>query len=93
MLQQVHRVEKRAVVVAEVVAHGEEERDAVHHAVVGEGAIVAAGSVVLSKTVIPPNTIWAGVPAKYVKDVDPEQAKEINQRIARDYHMYASWYK
>jgi hypothetical protein len=25
--------------------------------------------------------------------VDPEQAKEINQRIARDYHMYASWYK
>ena len=63
------------------------------HAVVGEGAIVAAGSVVLSKTVIPPNTIWAGVPAKYVKDVDPEQAKEMNQRIARDYHMYASWYK
>ena len=63
------------------------------HAVVGEGAIVAAGSVVLSKTVIAPNTIWAGVPAKYVKDVDPEQAKEINQRIARDYHMYAGWYK
>ena len=63
------------------------------YAVVGEGAIVAAGSVVLGKTVIEPNTIWAGVPAKYVKDVDPEQAKEINQRIARDYHMYAGWYK
>lgn len=63
------------------------------NAVVGEGAIVAAGSVVLGKTVIEPNTIWAGVPAKYVKDVDPEQAKEINQRIARDYHMYAGWYK
>lgn len=62
------------------------------HAVVGEGAIVAAGSVVLGKTQIPANTIWAGVPAKYVKDVDPEQAKEMNQRIARDYHMYASWY-
>mgnify|MGYP006048871381 FL=1 len=63
------------------------------NAVIGEGAIVAAGSVVLSKTVVAPNTIWAGVPAKYVKDVDPEQAKEINQRIARDYHMYAGWYK
>ncbi len=60
---------------------------------VGEGAIVAAGSVVLSNTIIPPNTIWAGVPAKYVKDVDPEQAKEINQRIAHNYAMYASWYK
>ena len=85
-----------------VTIHGAEIRDnaligmgsvVLDHAVVGEGAIVAAGSVVLSKTVIPPNTIWAGVPAKYVKDVDPEQAKEINQRIARDYHMYASWYK
>ena len=85
-----------------VTIHGAEIKDnaligmgsvVLDHAVVGEGAIVAAGSVVLSKTVIPPNTIWAGVPAKYVKDVDPEQAKEINQRIARDYHMYASWYK
>lgn len=63
------------------------------HAVVGEGAIVAAGSVVLGKTVIPPHTLWGGVPAKYIKDVEPAQAVEINQRIARDYHMYASWYK
>lgn len=85
-----------------VTIHGAEIKDnaligmgsvVLDHAVVGEGAIVAAGSVVLSKTVIPPNTIWAGVPAKYVKDVDPAQAKEINQRIARDYHMYASWYE
>jgi carbonic anhydrase/acetyltransferase-like protein (isoleucine patch superfamily) len=63
------------------------------HAVVGEGAIVAAGSVVTGKTVIPPHTLWAGVPAKYIKDVDPAQAEEMNQRIARDYHMYASWYR
>lgn len=62
------------------------------HAVVGAGAIVAAGSVVVGKTIIPPNTLWAGVPAKYVKDVDPAQAEELNLRIARDYHMYASWY-
>lgn len=63
------------------------------HVVVGEGAIVAAGSVVLSKTVIAPNTIWAGVPAKFVKKVDPEQSKQINQKIAHNYAMYASWYK
>ena len=62
-------------------------------AVVGEGAIVAAGALVLSNTIIEPNTIWAGVPAKFVKKVDPEQSKEINQRIARNYAMYASWYK
>jgi carbonic anhydrase/acetyltransferase-like protein (isoleucine patch superfamily) len=62
------------------------------HAVVGEGAIVAAGSVVLSNTVIEPGCIYAGVPAKFVKKVDPEQAKEINQKIANNYKMYASWY-
>ena len=62
------------------------------HAVIGEGAIVAAGSVVLSKTIVEPGSIYAGVPAKFVKKVDPEQSKEINQKIAKNYHMYSSWY-
>ena len=61
-------------------------------AVVGEGAIIAANALVLSNTVVPPYTIWAGVPAKQVKEVSPEQAKEINQKIAHNYSMYASWY-
>ena len=38
--------------------------------VVGEGAIVAAGALVLSNTIIEPNTIWAGVPAKFVKKIE-----------------------
>jgi carbonic anhydrase/acetyltransferase-like protein (isoleucine patch superfamily) len=63
------------------------------HAVVGEGAIVAAGSLVLSNTIIEPGSIWGGVPAKFIKKVAPEQAKVINQKIAHNYHMYASWYK
>ena len=63
------------------------------HAVVGEGAIIAAGSVVLSNTQVEPGSIYAGVPARFVKKVDPEQAKEMNQKIARNYLMYASWYK
>jgi carbonic anhydrase/acetyltransferase-like protein (isoleucine patch superfamily) len=63
------------------------------HAQVGEGAIVAAGSLVLSNAVIPPYTLWAGVPAKYVKDVDPSQTNEINRKIAHNYAMYAGWYK
>ena len=62
------------------------------NAVVGEGAIVAANALVLSNTVIKPNTIWAGVPAKFVKKVEPEQAKEINQKIAHNYTTYASWF-
>lgn len=63
------------------------------HAVIGEGAIIAAGSIVLSNTQVEPGSIYAGVPAKFVKKVDPEQSKEINQKIAKNYLMYASWYK
>ena len=63
------------------------------HAVIGEGAIVAAGSVVLSGTIVEPGSIYAGIPAKFVKKVDAEQAKEMNQKIAKNYIMYSSWFK
>ncbi|MDR0757071.1 MAG: gamma carbonic anhydrase family protein [Tannerella sp.] len=63
------------------------------HAVVGEGAIVAAGSVVLAGTQVEAGSIYAGVPARFVKKVAPGQASEINRKIARNYHMYASWYE
>ncbi len=85
-----------------VTIHGAEVRDyalvgmgstILDHAIVGEGAIVAAGSLVLSNTEIEPGTIWGGVPAKFIKRVDPDQSKEINQKIAHNYLMYSSWYK
>ena len=62
------------------------------YAVVGEGAVVAAGSVVLSHTQVEPYSVYAGVPARFVKKVDPEQSRELNQKIAANYGMYASWY-
>ena len=71
----------------------------IHGAKICNGALIGMGSVVLdhavvgSKTIIEPGSIYAGVPAKFVKKVDPEQAKEINQKIAKNYHMYSSWYK
>lgn len=84
-----------------VTIHGAEIQDnalvgmgsvVLDHAVVGKGAIVAAGSVVTGKTIIGDGELWAGVPAKFIKKVDAAQSAELNQRIARDYHMYASWY-
>ena len=51
-------------------------------AVVGEGALVAAGSVVLSRTQIGPNELWGGAPSKFIKMVDPATARELNQKIA-----------
>ena len=63
------------------------------HAVIGEGAIIAAGSVILSGTQVEPGSIYAGVPAKFVKKVDPAQSKEMNQKIANNYLMYSGWFK
>ena len=59
---------------------------------VGEGAIVAAGALVLKNTQIGPYELWGGVPAKFIKKVDPAQGEEINRKIAHNYAMYASWY-
>ncbi len=63
------------------------------HAEVGEGAIVAAGALVLAGTKIGAYELWGGVPAKFIKKADPEQTNEINRKIAHNYAMYASWYK
>ena len=59
---------------------------------VGEGAIVAAGSVVLSRTKIGAHELWGGCPAKFIKMVEPEKAKEMNVKIAHNYLMYSKWY-
>jgi carbonic anhydrase/acetyltransferase-like protein (isoleucine patch superfamily) len=60
---------------------------------VGAGAIVAAGAVVLSRTKIGPNELWGGAPAKFIKMVEPEKSKEMNQKIAHNYLMYSRWYE
>jgi carbonic anhydrase/acetyltransferase-like protein (isoleucine patch superfamily) len=62
-------------------------------AVIGEGAIIAAGALVLKGTQVGDGELWGGVPAKFIKKVDPEQSKELNQGIASHYLMYAEWYK
>ncbi|MCW3806488.1 gamma carbonic anhydrase family protein [Plebeiibacterium marinum] len=63
------------------------------HAVIGENSIIAANSLVLSNTKVEPNSVYAGVPAKKVKDIEPEQTKEMIEKIANNYLMYSSWYK
>ncbi len=61
-------------------------------AVVGTGSIVAAGAIVTQCTIIPPNTIYAGNPARFLKNVSPEQA-EIVDRTANNYVTYAGWFQ
>jgi carbonic anhydrase/acetyltransferase-like protein (isoleucine patch superfamily) len=42
-------------------------------AVVGEGALVGARALVTEGTIIPPNTLWVGAPAKYKRDLTPDE--------------------
>ncbi len=55
-------------------------------------SIIAAGSVVLEGTVVEEGSIYAGVPAKKVKDISKELLKGEVERIANNYIKYASWF-
>lgn len=61
--------------------------------VVGSNSIVAAGAVVLENTKIEPGSIYAGVPARKVKDISQELIKGEINRIADNYIMYSEWFK
>lgn len=60
------------------------------NAVIPDGTIVAAGAVVLERTVLEPG-IWAGVPAKKVKDTS-ERITSMAHDNAMHYTEYKKWY-
>ena len=59
---------------------------------IGSNSIIAAGAVVTQNTIVPEGTIFAGIPAKKIKDIDLNLQKKEIQRIAQNYIMYASWF-
>ncbi len=63
------------------------------HCVVEKNSLIAAGSVVLENMRMETGSIYAGVPAKKVKEISPEHFEQINMRIANNYVMYAEWFK
>jgi carbonic anhydrase/acetyltransferase-like protein (isoleucine patch superfamily) len=60
---------------------------------VGSNCIIAAGAVVLENTVVEPGSIYAGVPAKKVKDISQELISGEINRIAENYVKYSGWFK
>ena len=62
------------------------------HAVIGENSIIAAGALILDSTIVEPGSIYGGVPAKRIKSIEQEQTKEMIEKIANNYLMYAKWY-
>ncbi len=60
-------------------------------AVVGEGALVGARALVTEGTVIPPHTLWVGAPAKYKRDLTPDEIAWLG-KSAGNYVRYALEY-
>ena len=63
------------------------------NAVVHSNTIIAAGAVVLEDTVCEPGSIYAGVPAKKIKDISEELINSEINRIANNYIKYSGWFK
>lgn len=63
------------------------------HAVVESNCLIAAGAVVLENMRCESGFIYAGVPAKKVKALSPEQFKDSIERIGNAYVKYAGWFK
>ena len=62
-----------------------------NNARIGEGSIIAAGAVIPEQTVIPPNSLVAGVPGKVKKTLGDEDRKMILQ-YAQNYLDYTAIY-
>ncbi len=60
---------------------------------IGSNSIIAAGAVVLENTVVDPGSIYAGIPAKKVKDISQDLIHGEINRIADNYVMYSGWFK
>jgi carbonic anhydrase/acetyltransferase-like protein (isoleucine patch superfamily) len=63
------------------------------NAVVHSNTIIAAGAVVLEGTVCEGGSVYAGVPAKKVKEISPEKVEGEINRIANNYIGYAKWFE
>jgi len=61
--------------------------------VVEENSIIAAGAVLIKGTHVPSGSVFAGVPAKKIKDIDENLSDGEIQRIADNYIKYSSWYQ
>ena len=61
--------------------------------VVKSNSIIAAGAVVTQNTIVESGVIYAGVPAKKVKEINESDFAGEIDRISNNYVMYSSWFK
>lgn len=61
--------------------------------IVESNSIIAAGAVLTKGTHVPSGSVFAGMPARKIKDIDPALSEGEIQRIANNYVLYSSWFK
>ena len=61
-------------------------------AVINSNSIVAAGALIKEGIVVDSGTVWAGVPANKIKDIDKSLLEGQVNRISTNYKKYAGWY-
>lgn len=61
--------------------------------VVESNSIIAAGSVLPKNTIVTEGSVFAGIPAKKIKEISPELQQGEIERIAANYIEYASWFR
>ena len=62
-----------------------------NNAKIGEGSIIAAGTVIPENTVVEPRSLWMGVPGNFKRKLD-DAAQEMILRYARNYLDYKNQY-
>lgn len=61
-------------------------------AVIHSNSIVGAGALITGGTIVESGSVWAGLPARKVKDIDQTLLEGQVNRISQNYNMYAGWY-
>jgi len=63
------------------------------NAVIGTGSIIAAGAVITPNTKVPAYSLYGGVPARKIRDLDKQKALEEILQYVENYKLYQQWYK
>lgn len=61
--------------------------------IIESNCLIAAGAILLEGTHCPSGGVYAGVPAKRVKEVNADLFKNTIDRISNNYVLYSSWFK
>jgi carbonic anhydrase/acetyltransferase-like protein (isoleucine patch superfamily) len=63
-----------------------------NNARVGDGSIIAAGTVIPENTVVEPYSLWMGVPGKFRKRTDDDATQQMILQYAKNYLDYTKQY-